>query len=81
MEDGRSPAARGSPVPAGPRDRHAPRRRLVLADWRTGVRHSVLMEQCYPHALAWSPDGTRLAASGPDGTAWVFGLDALGSTP
>ncbi|HEY1188373.1 MAG TPA: hypothetical protein VGE74_12045 [Gemmata sp.] len=50
---------------------------LVLADWRTGARLAVLMEQCYPHALAWSPDGARLAASGPDGTAWVFGLDAV----
>ncbi len=50
---------------------------LVLVDWRTGARLAVLMEQCYPHALAWSPDGTRLVASGPDGTACVFGLDSI----
>jgi hypothetical protein len=51
---------------------------LVLADWRTGERLAVLHEQCYPHALKWSPDGTRLVASLPDGTAWVFGPGAIG---
>jgi WD40 repeat protein len=45
---------------------------LIMADWRTGDRLATVLEQCYPHALAWSPDGTRLAASLPDGTAWVF---------
>jgi WD40 repeat protein len=48
---------------------------LLLLDWRTGKRRAVLMEQCYPHALAWSPDGTRLVAALPDGTAMVFLLE------
>ncbi len=48
---------------------------LLLLDWQTGARRAVLMEQCYPHALAWSPDGTRLVASQPDGTALVFAPD------
>lgn len=45
---------------------------LLLLDWHTGERRTALMEQCYPHALAWSPDGTRLVAALPDGTAMVF---------
>lgn len=51
---------------------------LILVDWQTGERLTVLMEQCYPHALAWSPDGSVLVASGPEGNAWVFGVSGKG---
>ncbi len=47
---------------------------LIVADWRTGAVRAEVRRGCYPHALAWSPDGSRLAAAGPDGTAWVFDL-------
>lgn len=50
---------------------------LILADWRTGARLATVQEGCYPHALAWSPDGTRLVASLPDGTARVFVWSSL----
>ena len=45
---------------------------LILADWQTGGQLAVVGERCYPHVLAWSPDGTRLAVALPDGTAVVF---------
>jgi len=45
---------------------------LTLTDWRTGKQLAIVAEAFYPHALAWSPDGTRLVASLPDGTACMF---------
>ena len=50
---------------------------VVLADWRTGEALASIPEVRSPKALAWSPDGAKLAVSSADGTAWVF-APALG---
>ena len=42
---------------------------VVLADWRTGEALASIPEVRSPKALAWSPDGAKLAVSSADGTA------------
>ncbi|MGL6074532.1 MAG: WD40 repeat domain-containing protein [Fimbriiglobus sp.] len=50
---------------------------LILVDWLTGKQRKVVQKDCYPHHLAWSPDGSYLFASHHDGTASVFDMTSL----
>ena len=62
----------GKWIAAGDR-RAVPEQRVLVWDATTGERHVTVPTD--PVTLEWSPDGTRIATSGHDGTTRVWEID------